>query len=96
MFEKDGIMYASGEAQEYKITDVKPLVGQMLLLTFSNGEKRLYDTTTLKGPIFEKLKDESIFNNPALVHGFVTWDNGTIDVAPETMYFDSIPYEHIA
>jgi len=96
MFEKDGIVYASGEAKEIKISEVKPLVGRMLLLTFTNGEKRLFDTTKLTGPVFDKLDDENIFSKPEIFHGFVTWDEGNIDVAPETMYYESIEYEQIA
>ncbi len=93
MFIKDGIAYAYGEAKEIKVEEVKPLVGRMLLLTFTNGEKRLFDTTTLTGPVFNALDDMHIFNNPSIFHGIVTWKDGEIDVAPETMYHNS--YHHI-
>ena len=33
-----------------------------------------------------KIKDFNIF------HGVMTWMNGDIDIAPETMYADSYPY----
>ena len=71
----------------------KPLVGRMLLLTFSTGEKRLFDTNSLKGSAFSVLDDDKIFRNPSIFHGVVTWDNGNVDVAPETLYHDSIAYE---
>ncbi len=93
MFIKDGIAYANGEAKDIKIKEAKPLIGRMLLLTFTNGEKRLYDTTELEGSVFEVLNDEKIFSNIEIFHGIVTWNNGEIDVAPETMYYTSIPYD---
>lgn len=93
MFEKDGIVYADGEAKEIKVAEVKPLVGRMLLLTFTNGERRLFDTTTLNGAAFDVLDDEKIFNNPEIFHGVVTWADKTVDVAPETMYYEGFRYQ---
>ena len=64
-----------------------------MLVTFSTGEKRLFDTTLLRGSAFAPLADEKIFANPVLFHGVITWNNGEIDVAPETVYRDSYAYE---
>ena len=68
----------------------------MLLVTFSTGERRLLDTTLLKGSAFDALKDARVFNNPVLFHGVITWNNGEIDVAPETVYRQSYAYENEA
>lgn len=92
MFIMDGICYAGSYQENIKVTEVKPLVGRMLLLTFSTGEKRLFDTNNLKGSAFSVLDDEKVFNNPSLFHGIVTWDNGNIDIAPETLYHDGMAY----
>ena len=89
---KDGICYADGNLKEIKVTECKPCVGEMLLLTFSNGEKKLFDCTTLKGSAFLPLMDEAVFNDVKLNHGFPTWDNGNIDIAPEVLYEQGIPY----
>ena len=78
---------------DIKVIEAKPLRGGMLLVTFSTGEKRLFDTTTLQGPAFAPLADEQIFSNPVLFHGVITWKNGEIDIAPETVYRDSYAYE---
>ncbi|MBR0251767.1 MAG: DUF2442 domain-containing protein [Synergistaceae bacterium] len=92
MYIKNGICYA-GELQEgIEITEAKPLCGGMMLVTFSTGEKRLFDTTILTGTAFEPLKDDKIFRNPVISHGTVTWDNEKIDIAPETVYCESYPY----
>lgn len=76
-----------------KVTDAKPLQGGMMLVTFSTGEKRLFDTTLLEGSAFAPLADEKIFRNPVLFHGVITWNNGEIDIAPEKVYRDSYAYE---
>ena len=36
-----------------KVIAAKPLMGMMMLVTFSTGEKRLFDATLLKGAAFE-------------------------------------------
>ena len=96
MYIMNDICYA-GELQDgIKITEAKPLRGRMMLVTFSTGEKRLFDTTKLTGNAFDALDDEKIFNNPILFHGVLTWNNGEIDIAPETVYRDSYSYDSIA
>lgn len=51
-----------------------------------------FDTTLLKGSAFEPLKDEKVLEDFNIFHGVMTWMNGDIDIAPETMYADSYPY----
>ena len=93
MYILNDIWYA-GEIQDgIKVTEVRPLRGGMMLVTFSTGEKRLFDTTLLQGPAFAPLADEEIFSKPVLFHGVITWNNGEIDIAPETVYRDSYAYE---
>lgn len=47
----------------------------------------------LKGNAFDVLDNEEIFNNPVLFHGIITWNDGEVDIAPETVYAESYPYE---
>ncbi len=96
MYISDGICYAGGMQDGIKITEAKPLRGGMMLVTFSTGEKRLFDTTLLEGAAFAPLADEKVFSNPVLFHGVITWNNGEIDIAPETVYRDSYAYESMA
>lgn len=93
MYLYNGIVYAGEPAGEIKIKEAKPLPYGMLLLTFSTGEKRLFDTTTLQGTAFLPLADEKIFNDIQVNHGYVSWLNGEIDCAPEYMYENSYAYE---
>ena len=93
MYIKDDICYAGELKENIKVVEVKPLRGRMLLVTFSTGEQRLFDATTLTGSAFKLLEDENVFNNPELFHGVITWNNGEIDIAPEAVYRDSYAYE---
>ena len=93
MYIVNDICYAGELTSDIKVSEVKPLRGGMMLVTFSTGEKRLFDTTSLKGSAFSVLDDEAVFSKPSLFHGIVTWDDGKVDVAPETMYHDSVAYE---
>ena len=88
----DDICYAGEETQNIKVKNARVLHGGMLLVTFSTGEQRLFDTTLLKGSAFRPLRDEKILKDFAIFHGVITWMNGDIDIAPETMYADSYPY----
>ena len=38
----------------------------IMLITFSNGETKLFDATILTGPVYEPLKDDKIFKNPVI------------------------------
>ncbi len=72
---------------------MKILPDRIMLLTFSNGETRLFDADELNGKVFDSLKDSRVFEDAALDHGVVTWKNGEIDCAPEYMYDKSYEYQ---
>ena len=56
MYILDDICYA-GEMQDgIKVTEAKPLRGGMMLVMFSTGEKRLFDTTLLQGLHLHRLR----------------------------------------
>lgn len=92
MYIVDGICYVGKMEPGIKINKAKPLQGRMMLIEFSTGEKRLFDTTILKGSAFAPLEEEEVFNNPQILHGFITWKNGEIDVSPDKVYSDSLAY----
>ena len=96
MFIVDDICYAGELKEGIKVTEARPLRGGMMLVTFSTGEKRLFDTTLLQGSAFAPLKDEQVFSHPALFHGVITWNDGEIDIAPEAVYQNSYAYEEMA
>ncbi|MBQ9492099.1 MAG: DUF2442 domain-containing protein [Firmicutes bacterium] len=95
MYVVNDVCYAGKLVDCIKVTDVKPLRGCMMIVTFSTGERRLLDTTLLSGSAFKPLADEKIFNNPVIFHGVITWNNGKIDIAPETVYRNSYAYDSV-
>lgn len=96
MFIVNGIAYAAAPMQEIRVRAVKPLDDMMMILTFVSGEKRLYDASQLLDyPAFQPLRDEAVFKSAAVEHGIVVWNDGEIDVAPETMYQNSYVYEEM-
>jgi hypothetical protein len=60
-----------------------------LLLTFENGEKRIFDLTPyFSKPIFARLKNETLFKTARVVSGSVEWQ-GEIDLSYDTLYLES-------
>jgi hypothetical protein len=97
MFEVDGIMYAGSSSKDIlKIIDAKVTGDMMMLITFSSGEKRVFDAQVFTGEVFEPLKDKNVFSDFKISHGVVTWMNGEIDCAPEYMYANSYSYNDAA
>ena len=92
MFISNGMVYGRIPEINAKITNVKILNDQIMILTFNGGEQRLFDASILRGSAFEPLKDPNIFKNAVLDHGMVTWLDGEIDCAPEYMYQHSYEY----
>lgn len=72
-----------------EVIAVEPLNDMKMILTFSNGEKRLFDAKTLTESAFEPLKNAKIFENYKIVDDVVTWLDETIDCTPEYMYLNS-------
>ena len=97
MYVMNGVAYAGTAVQDMRVSTVKPLDDWMMLVTFASGERRLYDATQLlEYPAFQPLKDEAVFRSASVDHGVVTWMDGAIDIAPETMYATSFPYDEMA
>lgn len=92
MYIMNGIVYGGEPVTSIEISSVKALDDMIMLVCFSTGETRLFDATILQGEVFEPLKQEEVFKNPVIDHGVVTWDNGSIDCAPEFMYNNSYEY----
>jgi hypothetical protein len=92
MYIRDGIAYAGELEPQVKIVGVKPLDGYELWLRFSNNEERLYDLKPLFDyPAFAPLKDLDVFKEVYLDYGVPTWLDGSIDIAPESLYKCSVP-----
>lgn len=96
MYIVDGIAYAGKKTDDIKVKEVMVLDDMMMILTFTTGEQRLFDASELLNyPAFAPLKDKKVFKEASVEHGIVTWNNGEIDIAPETMYQNSYAYNKI-
>ena len=92
MYERNGILYADKHNEMICVTEVKVLEEYKLLLTFSNEEKKVYDVAPLlELSVFQPLKNKALFDTATLDFETVTWNNGDIDIAPETLYEQSKP-----
>jgi len=68
------------------VTDVKALENYKLLLTFENGEKRIFDMKPyLDRGIFRELKDEKKFRSVRISFDSIEWCNQA-DLDPEFLY----------
>ena len=86
------VVYGEQQVPSLKISEVKVLPDRILLITFNNGETRLFDMEELSGPVFEPLKDPDVYLHPNIEYGILTWKNGEIDCAPEYLYNHSYEY----
>ena len=65
------------------IIEVKALEQYHIYLKFSNGEEKIYDMS-------KNIEKIQYFKNVKPRGDTVQWENGE-DVAPENLYYDSIP-----
>ena len=72
------------------ISQVTTAPDHFLHLVFNTGEKRRFDMKPYLGyPVFKRLQNPGFFALARIDYGTVTWP-GDIDIAPETLYHQSI------
>ncbi len=64
-----------------------------MILTFNDDSRRSFDFKQLieKDDLYKPLIDKKLFENFKLDGWTVSWANGSIDIAPEYLYENSIP-----
>ena len=73
------------------VKSVKPQENHSLLLTFENGEKRVFDLKPyFEKPVFKPLKNMAVFKTAHVVSGSVEWQ-GEVDLSFDTLYLESNP-----
>ena len=71
-------------------TGVQYLHDYEMLITFSNGEKRVYDgQEDITQGVFTQLRNKALFARARIERGTVVW-NDELDIAPEALYAESI------
>lgn len=72
---------------------VRPMDGFQLDLEFENGERRRFDMRPLLAmKPWNRIATPALFERVQVNYGTVVWP-GEIDIAPETLYGDSVPLE---
>jgi len=80
-----------GEELSPRVKSVVPTDDYTLLLTFRNGERRVFDAKPLlEFPVFRSLKNPKFFHLMQVSLGSVAWPND-IDYCPDTLYAESVP-----
>ena len=75
------------------LTEVIPLDGYKLALTFNGNERRMYDFTPhLSHKFYRSLADVRLFQNVSVMEGEIIWVTGQ-DFCPHTLYEKSVPCE---
>ena len=70
---------------------VEPLEDFELLITFQNGERKIFDTKPLLPlPLYAPLQNKSLFVT-AKADGMCIYWNDSIDLCPDMVYTDSRP-----
>ena len=92
MYEVEGICYAGVPGGSVRVSRAKAVTGGMLLLEFESGERMIFDTELLHGSAFAPLRDPDVLANLKVEHGFVSWLDGAVDVAPEYLHDNALPY----
>lgn len=83
------------EKLEPVVREVKALEDYKLYLKFDNGEEKVYDMKPLLNQKFyQGLKDNERFKKVKADGISIEWETGE-DVAPENLYYDSVPLEKI-
>jgi len=74
----------------WTVKSVKPLEDYWLFLTFEDKEQRYFDVKPLlEMGVFRTLKDPKVFNTVRVAFDSIAWKNN-IDIAPETLYHNSV------
>jgi hypothetical protein len=73
-----------------RVKAVKPGDDYRLQITFSNGEKGIYDCRPLLNfGVFRELQDDAYFRQVRAENGTVVWPHEQ-DICPDTIYLDSV------
>lgn len=72
-----------------RVKTVTPTDDYKLLLTFTNGERGIYDCSPLLDfGVFQELREEGYFEQVTVVDGTVAWPHDQ-DICPDTLYLDA-------
>lgn len=72
-----------------RVAKIKAQKDYCLLITFANGEEKLFDIKPyLETGVFKSLKKLAMFGTARAEYGTVVWQND-VDFDPDTLYLES-------
>ncbi|MCL6613380.1 MAG: DUF2442 domain-containing protein [Firmicutes bacterium] len=81
--------------QSPDIVRAKVLDDHKMLLTFKNGEQKIFDMKPyLNYPVFKPLENQAEFSRFEIVDGTIEWKCGA-DLSQDTFYLESVPVSEI-
>ena len=87
----DGITYADEQKDVISVKSVRTTADFQLIVEFVDETIKLFDFKPLLDlPCYQPLKNIDVFSKAYVDYGVVTWDNGEIDIAPETLYINGV------
>jgi hypothetical protein len=77
-----------------KVESIQPLNNYKVFIRFKTGEKKVFDASSYieAGKWYADLADISYFNEVHIAGSTIEWPNGQ-DIAPEDLYYDSVPVD---
>lgn len=91
MYIIDGIAYAGELSPAVQVCGVRPLEDYKLWVRFNTGEAKIFDfKPLLTAPAFAPLAKKTVFDGVYIDYGVPVWNDGEIDIAPETLYKNGI------
>ncbi|MDR3277542.1 MAG: DUF2442 domain-containing protein [Oscillospiraceae bacterium] len=79
-----------GKPLNPRVLSVSPMEDYKLFLTFTNGERRVFDAKPLlSSRVFKPLNEKSFFESVKAAYGSITWPRD-IDYCPDTLYIESV------
>lgn len=80
-----------GKCMNPRPVAVTPLENYELLITFQNGEKKIFDAKPILSlPLYAPLKNKGFFDT-AKADGMCVYWNEDVDLCPDMVYTDSRP-----
>ena len=93
MYIIDGIAYADEPYEDMQIADIRILDDLTMLVTFDTGQTRLFDASRLiHEQAFAPLAHTPTFASARVQNGYLTWNDGAIDLAAQAVYDMSYAY----
>ena len=89
MIVRNGICHADASAPRLKITAAENIGDHLVMVSFNDGAKRVFDGRSLAGEVFAPLANPKVFASWTLDYETLTWNDGDIDIAPEYVFSHS-------